>query len=186
QTVTYVYTKDVVPAKKGKVTVKYQDTDGKTIAADKVLTGDVDTEYQTEKQTIDGYTFKEIQGNAAGKYTEADQTVTYVYTKDVVPAKKGKVTVKYQDTDGKTIAADKVLTGDVDTEYQTEKQTIDGYTFKEIQGNAAGKYAEADQTVTYIYNKQANSNSAPNNNQNTPKPEANNDKNKSNNPGKSD
>ncbi|MBS0950565.1 MucBP domain-containing protein, partial [Weissella minor] len=84
--------KDAGPAKQGKVTAKYVDTDGKTIAADKVLTGDVDTAYQTEKQSIDGYTFKEIQGNATGKYTEADQTVTYVYTKDVVPAKKGKVT----------------------------------------------------------------------------------------------
>jgi len=162
QAVTYVYTKDAVPAKQGKVTAKYVDTDSKTIAADKVLTGDIDTSYQTEKQSIDGYTLKEIQGEATGKYTEADQTVTYVYTKDAVPAKQGKVTAKYVDTDGKTIATDKVITGDIDTAYQTEKQDIDGYTFKEIQGEATGKYTEADQTVTYVYAKQANSKPTPN------------------------
>jgi len=148
--------------KTGKITVKYKDTEGKTIAPDIIQNGSIGKAYSTDEQAIDGYTFKEIQGDATGKYTEADQTVTYVYTKDAVPAKQGKVTAKYVDTDGKTIAADKVLTGDVDTEYQTEKQAIAGYTFKEIQGNATGKYTQADQTVTYVYTKQDNSKPTPN------------------------
>jgi len=152
--------KDVVVGK--PVIVKYQDTKGKELHPDIKLNGNVGDKYETEEMSFNGYTFKEIKGKATGKYTEADQTVTYVYTKDAVPAKQGKVTAKYVDTDGKTIATDKVITGDIDTAYQTEKQDIDGYTFKEIKGKATGKYTEADQTVTYVYTKQDNSKPTPN------------------------
>ncbi|WP_152994112.1 MucBP domain-containing protein, partial [Lactococcus lactis] len=35
-------------------------------------------------KTIDGYTFKEVQGNSTGTFTDQAQTVTYVYTKKVL------------------------------------------------------------------------------------------------------
>lgn len=64
------------------VTVKYVDTTGKTISNDVIKSGAVGDDYTTEQKDIDGYTFKEVQGNASGKFTDQAQTVTYVYTKN--------------------------------------------------------------------------------------------------------
>ena len=75
----YVYTKN--PAKKGQVTVKYMDTEGRAVAEDKVLSDIVGTSYITERIEIDGYTLKTINGKSTGEYTLDPQVVTYVYTK---------------------------------------------------------------------------------------------------------
>jgi len=71
------------------VTAKYVDTDGNSISDDVVKSGNVGDDYTTEQKDIDGYTFKEAQGNATGKFTDQAQTVTYVYTKNnVTPSPK--------------------------------------------------------------------------------------------------
>lgn len=72
------------PTKGGDVTVKYVDEAAPTveIATGVVFSGNVGDPYTSEQKTIDGYTFKEVQGSASGTITEAAQTVTYVYTKD--------------------------------------------------------------------------------------------------------
>ncbi|MBP2100442.1 MucBP domain-containing protein [Enterococcus rivorum] len=80
QEVTYVYTKDIV--KEGKVIVHYVDESGKELAKDVTLTGTVGTDYQADQKAIAGYTFKELKGQVTGKYTEATQEITYVYTKN--------------------------------------------------------------------------------------------------------
>ena len=68
----------------GDVTAKYVDTDGNKISDDVVTTGNVGDSYTTEQKAIDGYTFKEVQGNATGTFTDQAQTVTYVYTKNTI------------------------------------------------------------------------------------------------------
>ncbi|MGV8956423.1 MucBP domain-containing protein [Lactococcus lactis] len=149
QTVTYVYAKD--PIAGGDVTAKYVDKDGNKISDDVVKSGNVGDYYTTEQKTIDGYTFKEVQGIATGTFTDQVQTVTYVYTKDSVAA--GNVTAKYVDTDGNKISDDVVKPGNVGDAYTTEQKTIDGYTFKEVQGSATGTFTDKVQTVTYVYTK---------------------------------
>jgi len=84
QTVTYVYSKSELPHVTGTVLVKYVDTDGNKITEDIVKSGTVGEGYSTEKKKIKGYTFKEVQGNITGQFTEQIQTVTYVYTKNKV------------------------------------------------------------------------------------------------------
>ena len=145
QTVTYIYTAD----KAGAVTVHYQDDQGNTIADDIVLSdGKIGDDYATDQLTIKNYTFKEVQGNPTGKYTDAAQTVTYVYTLNDAAS----ITVHYQDDQGNTIADDIVLSdGQIGDDYTTEQLTIPGYAFKEVQGNPTGKYSEDAQTVTYVY-----------------------------------
>ncbi|MGX7417899.1 MucBP domain-containing protein [Carnobacterium gallinarum] len=150
QTVTYTYTKNV---EVGTVTVKYQDEDGKTIAEDMTLTGNVGETYKAEQKTIAGYTDKEVVGNASGTFTTTAQTVTFVYAEDSEDIQSGTVTVKYQDDAGKTIAADTILTGNVGDAYTTEQKTIAGYTYKEVVGNASGTFASTAQTVSYVYVK---------------------------------
>ena len=84
QKVTYVYTKNEIPNITGIVLAKYVDIDGNKISEDIVKSGTVGEGYSTEKKKIKGYTFKEVQGNITGQFTEQIQTVTYVYTKNKV------------------------------------------------------------------------------------------------------
>lgn len=83
---TYVWQ----PQAGGNVTVKYEDTAHKSLAPDVVKSGNVGEAYTTEKKDIAGYTFKEVQGSASGKFTDQAQTVTYVYTKDTSPTEPNK------------------------------------------------------------------------------------------------
>lgn len=152
QTVTYVYKKDT-SAETAKVKVNYQDEAGKAIADTITLTGEVGGKYTSEQKEIAGYTFKEVQGNAAGTFTAQPQEVTYVYTKATVKTKASTVTAKYQDEDGKSISEDVVLTGNIGADYKTEQKTIDGYDFKEVKGTTAGKFTDKAQQVVYIYKK---------------------------------
>ncbi|HAA9123100.1 TPA_asm: internalin [Listeria monocytogenes] len=87
QTVTYIYTKD--PVAGGNVTVKYVDgAGGNTISDNVVKSGNIGDDYSTDQKAIPGYTFKEVQGSASGQFTDKEQTITYVYTKNsVTPVK---------------------------------------------------------------------------------------------------
>nr|WP_281346954.1 MucBP domain-containing protein [Weissella coleopterorum] len=70
------------PVKAADVTAKYVDENGKEIAKSEVQSGNIGDKYKTEQKKIAGYTFKEVQGNATGDFTEQAQTVTYVYQKN--------------------------------------------------------------------------------------------------------
>ncbi|MGL9923223.1 MucBP domain-containing protein [Enterococcus sp. DIV1758] len=149
QTVTYVYVKN--PVKAAEVTAKYVDTEGNKISDEVVKSGNIGDDYTTEQKAIDGYTFKEVRGNPTGKFTDQPQTVTYVYVKN--PVKAAEVTAKYVDTEGNKISDEVVKSGNVGDDYTTEQKAIDGYTFKEVQGNPTGKFTDQPQTVTYVYMK---------------------------------
>ncbi|QIL51267.1 MucBP domain-containing protein [Weissella coleopterorum] len=137
--------------KAAKVTAKYIDESGKEIAKSEVKSGNIEDTYKTEQKDIEGYTFKEVQGNESGKFTDKAQTVTYVYTKD--PVKGADVTAKYVDESGKEIAQSEVKSGNIGDKYTTEKKDIKGYTFKEVEGSITGTLSDKAQTVTYIYVK---------------------------------
>lgn len=66
------------------ITAKYIDQDGNVIADDVVKTGNVSDDYSTEKKDIPGYTFQEVQGKPVGTFSEVNQTVTYIYSKNKV------------------------------------------------------------------------------------------------------
>lgn len=144
------------PIQNSEVIVKYIDTDGNKILSDIVKTGNIGETYNTEQKSIEGYTFKEVQGKPSGQFTDQAQTVTYVYTKNEIPNLTGTVLVKYVDTDGNKISEDVVKSGTVGEDYSTEKKAIKGYTFKEIQGKATGQFKDQSQTVTYVYTKDKN------------------------------
>ena len=86
QTVFYFYIKD--PVAGGNVTVKYVDGAGNTLSDNVVKSGNIGDDYSTEQKAFPGYTFKEVQGSASGQFTDKEQTITYVYTKNsVTPVK---------------------------------------------------------------------------------------------------
>ncbi|MBC6298032.1 LPXTG cell wall anchor domain-containing protein [Listeria sp. FSL L7-1517] len=71
------------------------------------------------------------------------------------------VTVKYVDADGNELAAAETLSGNVDETYTSEAKTIDGWTLKETPANASGTFSDQAQTVTYVYEKNADENVTP-------------------------
>ncbi|GAX47730.1 MucBP domain-containing protein [Pseudolactococcus reticulitermitis] len=141
------------------LTVKYQDTDGHEIATPQTLSGNIGDAYDVTtaayKLDIPGYIFKEVQGQAIGTLTNQAQTVIFVYTK--APDKAKDLTLEYIDTDGKKIATAQTISGNVGDTYDITgnayKQTILGYTFKEIQGQTTGTLSNQAQTVTFVYTK---------------------------------
>ncbi|MFW8577285.1 MucBP domain-containing protein [Enterococcus entomosocium] len=161
QTVTYIYTKNPVPA--ADVTVEYLDTEGKEIHPSQTISGNVGESYDasTEKYqvTIEGYTLiqSQLPENLKGVFSETAQTVPYIYTKNPVPAMD--VTVEYLDTEGKEVHPSQTISGNVGHSYDasTEKYqvTIEGYTLDQSQlpENSKGLFSETAQTVTYIYTK---------------------------------
>ncbi|QSE54018.1 GH32 C-terminal domain-containing protein (plasmid) [Lactiplantibacillus plantarum] len=73
----------------GKLTEKFVDESGNSIADNVVSSGNVGDPYSTTQKDIAGYTFKEVQGTPTGSFTAQDQTVTYVYTKNPVAGGNG-------------------------------------------------------------------------------------------------
>ena len=161
QTVTYIYTKNPIPA--ADVKVEYVDTEGNEIHPSQKISGNIGDSYDSSTEnyqlTIDGCTLDESQlpENTTGVFSERVQTVTYVYTKNPVPA--ADITVKYVDTEGNEIHDSQTISGNIDDLYDANtdqyKLSIDGYILDESQlpENLKGVFGETAQTVTYIYTK---------------------------------
>ncbi|MBC2279354.1 MucBP domain-containing protein [Listeria welshimeri] len=139
------------PVEQGTVTVNYQDEQGNTVAPSETLKDDVGKTYKTVQKDVEGYDFKEVQGNATGEFTTKAQVVNYIYAKTVTPVEQGTVTVNYQDEQGNTVAPTETLKGDVGETYTTVQKDVEGYDFKEVQGNTTGEFTKESQVVTYIY-----------------------------------
>ncbi|MCO5495568.1 MucBP domain-containing protein [Enterococcus innesii] len=162
QTVTYIYKKNPIPA--ADVTVEYVDTEGKEIHPSQTISGNVGDSYDasTEKYqvTIEGYTLDQSQlpENSKGVFSETAQTVTYIYTKNPIPA--ADVTVEYVDTEGNEIHASQILSGNVGEPYDasTEKYqiSINDYVLdrSRLPQNAKGTFGKLGATVTYVYTKE--------------------------------
>ncbi|EIA7548394.1 class 1 internalin InlI [Listeria monocytogenes] len=145
QTVVFHY-KAIKP---GVVTIKYEDANGKAVAEDKQITGEVGDDFEAEAQTVSGYSCRAI---ASGKITEEPQTITFTYTTATPSKKSGEITVQYVDESGKKLADSKKVTGDIDDSYSVEAKAIDGYS---VVGDdsAKGVFTEKSQTVTFKYKK---------------------------------
>ena len=127
QTVTYTYAKDAVAPEVKAVTVNYVDEKGQKLAASETLTGELGSAYKTTAKTVAGYHLSQTPSNANGTFTDKDQTVIYTYVKDAVLPTAKAVTVKYVDADGQEIAKSDILTGQLNSAYQTNAKMITGY-----------------------------------------------------------
>ncbi|HAO6522669.1 TPA: class 1 internalin InlJ [Listeria monocytogenes] len=139
------------PIKGEDVTVHYLDDKGEKLAADEVLSGNLDDPYTSNAKDIPDYTLTTTPDNATGTFTTTSQSVTYVYTKNIVAAEP--VTVNYVDDTGKTLAPSETLNGNVGDSYNATAKQIDGYTLSAEPTNATGQFTSSSQTVNYIYTK---------------------------------
>lgn len=143
------------------VTVKYEDTEGNEISDQETITAsNVGDEYDiSDKQKdIDGYTFKEVNGDTKGTFSDQAQTVTFVYEKNADPEVPTdpddvSVNVKFVDKDGKKIADSDKLTGKVGDEYTAKAKDIDGYKLVSKDSELKGSYAETNEDVVFEYDK---------------------------------
>ncbi|MDS9999647.1 MucBP domain-containing protein [Listeria cossartiae subsp. cayugensis] len=149
QSVTYVYSKDIIPA--ANITVQYVDVDGNELAPSEILLGNIDEEYHSSAKEIAGYTLTETPANAQGEFSAEEQTVTYVYSKDPVPA--ANITVQYVDEAGNELAASEILLGNIGEDYHSSAKEIPSYTLTKTPANAEGEFSAEEQTVTYVYSK---------------------------------
>ena len=154
QTVTYTYAKDAVAPEVKAVTVNYVDEKGQKLAASETLTGELGSAYKTTAKTVAGYHLSQTPSNANGTFTDKDQTVIYTYVKDAVLPTAKAVTVKYVDADGQEIAKSDILTGQLNSAYQTNAKMITGYRLVKTPANAKGQYTTSAQTVVYEYQKE--------------------------------
>ncbi|EHD1588302.1 class 1 internalin InlJ [Listeria monocytogenes] len=139
------------PIKGEDVTVHYLDDKGEKLAADEVLSGNLDDPYTSNAKDIPDYTLTTTPDNATGTFTTTSQSVTYVYTKNIVAAEP--VTVNYVDATGKTLAPSETLNGNVGDTYNATAKQIDGYTLSTEPTSATGQFTSSAQTVNYIYTK---------------------------------
>ncbi|EIA3842662.1 class 1 internalin InlJ [Listeria monocytogenes] len=139
------------PIKGEDVTVHYLDDKGEKLADDEVLSGNLDDPYTSSAKDIPDYTLTTTPDNATGTFTTTSQSVTYVYTKNIVAAEP--VTVNYVDDTGKTLAPSETLNGNVGDTYNATAKQIDGYTLSTEPTNVTGQFTSSAQTVNYIYTK---------------------------------
>ncbi len=135
------------------LTVLYVNEDGEEIAESEITEGILEgTEYTTEQKVIDGYIFRDTDGDTSGIILE-DTLVVYIYTKKI--AYYGLV-VNYIDIDGNVIADQIVKEGiPENTAYSTEQKSIPGYTFEMLDAtsDAVSGIMDGDKEVTYIYTR---------------------------------
>ncbi|EJQ3974312.1 MucBP domain-containing protein [Listeria monocytogenes] len=142
------------PVKGEDVTVHYLDDKGEKLAADEVLSGNLDAPYTSSAKDIPDYTLTTTPDNATGTFTTTSQSVTCVYTKNIEAAEP--ITVNYVDANGKTLAPSETLNGTIGDTYKATAKQIDGYTLSAEPTNATGQFTNSAQTVNYIYTKNTN------------------------------
>ncbi|MBC2019794.1 hypothetical protein HCA81_01970 [Listeria booriae] len=147
-----IFKQRVLPAKATvqPVTVRYVDDQGEVLAPEERLTGVLGEAYEAQAKTINGYQLTEEPANRVGTFSTEAQTVTFVYTKEAVPASQA-VTVRHLDTEGKVVAPEEVLTGALGDTYEAQAKAIAGYRLVTTPANQTGTFGTEAQTVTFIY-----------------------------------
>ncbi|MCJ1996103.1 BspA family leucine-rich repeat surface protein [Lactococcus piscium] len=149
QTVTLLYSKNEV---KATLTINYVDEAGKKLLDPKTYEGVVGERINLDiyEKKIDGYSFKKTT-NAITEFTDKEQTVTFIYSKNKV---KSFLTINYVDEAGNQILNPKTYEGVVGerVNLETYKINISGYSFKGFE-NKITDLTNTEQTVTLVYSK---------------------------------
>ncbi|GGG38070.1 surface protein [Lactobacillus apis] len=141
------------------ITIHHVDESGKQIAEDTIFPGNLGDPYSIIGDSVAGYTLKAGQSPVTGIYDndnakEREFTFTYIKNPESsTPIKGEDVIVHYQDEQGRTIAPNEILSGNIGDGYVSTAKEIAGYTLKARPKNATGFFSDATQNVTYVYSK---------------------------------
>lgn len=129
------------------VIVKFLNEDGKELAPQQVLTGNLKESYQANFIDIKGHQIFDIPKNSRGHFTAETQTVNFIYkTNDSV------VNVNHVSENG-TILAEETLNGKYGESYETNSKEFSTYELLTTPANAYGTFVEDEQTITYVYTR---------------------------------
>lgn len=156
QTVKYIYSKNS-KANPHPVVIHYIDENGNKIIDSDSLTGTVGTPFTITPKTIDGYTFNKAIGETSGVFTESDQTITLIYTKNITMS-SGKTIINYVDENNQNLVENDILIGEIGTAYTTKPKAIKGYKLISVEGNEKSVFSQTEQIVVYVYQQVATSN----------------------------
>ena len=165
-TVTLVYTDQ------GKVTIHYQDENGKPLLDkngkeidDTILHGKIGQDrwnINPNDYKFPGYAFVSADDKTSGIFDASEPIVTLKYTSKAQPIK-----VHYVDRQGKSISEDRIISGTIGQKIPVEPKEIPGYSVSEIngkkitdKGNITLYLSDKPQEITYTYIQ--NSSSTPN------------------------
>ncbi|TFJ70068.1 MucBP domain-containing protein [Carnobacterium maltaromaticum] len=157
QTVTFIYQGKNL-GEKGKITVEYQNQEGKLLGED-FITGRYGDSYDVSEKLLKEfryYTRDPLPNNSKGTITDQPQKVIITYTGESFGNSSGKVTVKYVNQNRDEIADEVQANGSglFGGSYTTEQKKIPNYEFKEVDSSNSGVtgfYTESPQTVIYKY-----------------------------------
>ncbi|MTD41891.1 hypothetical protein GIX45_25380 [Erwinia sp. CPCC 100877] len=145
QEVIFVYEK----AQGAPVTVRYLDEDGRDLTEPFTLSGKLDDTFTVEPKEFASWQLKTAPANSQGHFTDAPQTVTFIYEK----AQGAPVTVRYLDEDGRDLTEPLTLSGKLDDTFTVEPKEFASWQLKTAPANSQGHFTDAPQTVTFIYEK---------------------------------
>ena len=147
------------------ITLHHVDESGKPIPGidDTKFCGPIGDSYNLSADQIPGYNLVGGDKTFSGNYNTSRE-VTAIYAKIpaavTTPVQAADVTVHYQDENGKTIAPDEVLKGNVGDGYISMAKTVSGYTLKARPDNATGFFSASPQSVTYVYAQEGTASAA--------------------------
>lgn len=121
QMITYVYTLlKEKPVPGAPVSVKYVNEEGEELAPSEELIGNLGETYATTSKAIEGYQLIETPDNAVGEFTEAAQTVTYMYAqeKPIEPTEPETIEIELDEPPVEVFPGIKVLVKDTQTTIQ--------------------------------------------------------------------
>ena len=141
------------------ITIHHVDESGKQIAEDTIFPGNLGDPYSIIGDSVAGYALKADQSPVTGIYDndeDKEREFTFIYIKSPessAPIKGEGVLVHYQDEQGRTIAPDEVLNGNIGDGYVSAAKEIAGYTLKTRPKNATGFFSDTIHNVIYVYSK---------------------------------
>ena len=141
------------------ITIHHVDESGKQIAEDTIFPGNLGDPYSIIGDSVAGYALKADQSPVTGIYDndeDKEREFTFIYIKSPESSAliKGEgVLVHYQDEQGRTIAPDEVLNGNIGDGYVSAAKEIAGYTLKTRPKNATGFFSDTIHNVIYVYSK---------------------------------
>ena len=131
-----------------KITIKYQDEQGKTLKDSVVKIGKVADLLAVDSPNIKGYDYTHNISDKVN-FKNKDQELILIYSSKV----EGSVNVRYMTEDGKEIAQRVTKSDYVGENYDSTSKKIPGYDLILTPINASGTYSEGVTFVDYIYKK---------------------------------